>query len=281
LTTTGVVRARPEARAVITPPVSGRITLNSNVRLGGAVGRGQQIGTIEQILGAPEQASLEGQRISLRTAALEQQARATEQQSLAAQARTRLTQAQRELQRARNLLEVGAAPRRRVEEAETAVKLAGQEVAAAEQQSRVAQQQVRLSNESVRRVDSARNFPLTAPVTGIISDIRASSGQQVETGMELMTVINLTTVFIEAQVLRATSQRRAIRGRATSPRLRSAAKSIASARVGDGRLVSSGKRLTRTRAPCPSSMKSRIHRTVCAKVCSSKSRSTRRAARRC
>ncbi len=119
LKTTGAVRARPNARALITPPVSGRVTLNGNITIGAAVGRGQQIGVIEQVLGAPEQAELEGKRIELRTAALEQQARRAGQQALAQQARTRLTQAKREFQRATNLLEVGAAPKKRVEEAQT------------------------------------------------------------------------------------------------------------------------------------------------------------------
>ncbi len=240
LRTTGTVRARPDARAVVSPPVSGRIRFNGNVQIGAAVGRGQQIGAIEQILGAPEQAALEGQRIGLRTAALEQQARATEQQSQAAQARTRLTQAQRELQRARNLLEVGAAPRRRVEEAETAVKLAQQEVTSAEQQARVAQQQVKLSNESVARVDPIRTFPLVAPVTGIISNINAVSGQQVEAGAELFNIVNLSTVLLEAQVFERDLAAVRDSGRATytSPVLGDEVYRIGEG--GDGRLVSIG-----------------------------------------
>lgn len=240
LRTTGTVRARPDARAVVSPPVSGRIKLNGNVQIGAAVRRGQQIGTIEQVLGAPEQASLEGQRIQLRTAALEQQARATGQASLAAQARTRLAQAQRELQRARNLLEVGAAPRRRVEEADTAVKLAQQEVSSAESQARVAQQQVKLSNESIARVDPVRTFPLIAPVTGIISNINAVTGQQVEAGAELFNIVNLTTVILEAQVFERdlAAVRESGRATYTSPVLGDEVYAIGQG--GDGRLVSIG-----------------------------------------
>ncbi|MDQ3258548.1 MAG: hypothetical protein M3R15_32475 [Acidobacteriota bacterium] len=55
----GTVRARPDAQAVISPPVSGRVLFNQGVTIGTVVGRGQRIGTIEQILGAPEQAGLE------------------------------------------------------------------------------------------------------------------------------------------------------------------------------------------------------------------------------
>jgi RND family efflux transporter MFP subunit len=200
LKVTGAVSARPDARAVIVPPVSGRVFLKRGITLGTSVGRGEQIGTVEQILGAPDQANLEAQRIGLRTAALEQQSKQAEQAALAQQARTRLTQAQRELKRATNLLEVGAAPRKRVEEAQTAVRLVEQEVASAEQQSRLATQQARLARESVARINPVRTFPLLSPVTGMISEMKVPTGQQVEAGTELLSIVNLTTVFLEAQV---------------------------------------------------------------------------------
>jgi len=97
-------------------------------------------------------------------------------------------------------LEVGAAPKKRVEEAQTAVLIARQEVASAEQQARVAGQQVRLANESVARINPVRTFPLLAPVTGMVSEIKAATGQQVEAGAQLLNIVNLTTVLLEAQV---------------------------------------------------------------------------------
>ncbi len=200
LKVTGLVRARPDARAVIAPPVSGRVFLKQGLTIGSAVGRGEQIGRVEQILGASEQAGLEAQRVGLQTAALEQQSKQAEQQALAQQARTRLTQAQRELRRATNLLEAGAASRKRVEEAQTAVRLAEQEVAAAEQQAKLAVQQARLARESVARVNPVRTFPLLSPVTGLVSAMNVPTGQQVEAGAELLSIVNLSTVFLEAQV---------------------------------------------------------------------------------
>jgi len=200
LKVTGTVKTRPDAHAVVSPPVSGRIFLKQGINIGTVVGRGEQVGTVEQILGAPEQASLEGQRIGLRTAALEQQAKQSQQIALAQQARTRLVQAQRELRRAANLLEVGAASKRRVEEAQTAVRLAEQEVASAEQQARVAGQQAQLARVSVARVNPVRTFPLLAPVTGVVSNLQATTGQQVEAGANLMDIVNLSNVLLEANV---------------------------------------------------------------------------------
>jgi RND family efflux transporter MFP subunit len=240
LKTTGVVRARPEARGVVTPPVSGRVSLNGNITNGAAVGRGQRIGTIEQVLGAPEQAELESRRIELRTAALEQQARQSEQQALAQQARTRLMQARRELQRATNLLEAGAASQRRVEEAQTAVRLAEQEAASAEGQARIAGQQATLAKTSAAGVEPVRAFPLIAPVTGIIASLNVTTGQQVESGRELMSIINLSSVLLEAQVFEKDLAAARESGRATytAPSLGGEVYRIGEG--GEGRLVSIG-----------------------------------------
>jgi len=200
LKVTGVVKAKPNAQSIVSPPVSGRVFFNGNLTIGTAVGKGQRIGTLEQVIGAPEEASLEATRTGLRTAALEQQAKRAEQMANAQQARARLAQAERELRRASNLVEIGAAPRKRVEEAQTAVQIAKQEVDAAEKQAQVAGQQVTLSTESVKRVNPVRSFALLAPVTGLVSELKATTGQQVEAGADLLHIVNLTTVFLEAKV---------------------------------------------------------------------------------
>lgn len=240
LRVTGTVQARPDARAVVAPPVSGRIFLESGITTGAAITKGQRVAYVEQVLGAPEQAALEGQRISLRTAALEQQARQAEQNALAQQARTRLAQANRELQRAQNLLEVGAAPRRRVEEANTAVKLAEQEAASAESQVRLATQQAELARASIERVDPTRRFPLLAPVTGIVSNLAAATGQQVEAGAQLLIIVNLSTVFLNAKVFERDlpTVRESRRASYTAPALNSEVYRIGEG--GEGRLVAIG-----------------------------------------
>ncbi len=65
LKTPGFVRARPDARAVVVPPVAGRIVLRAGLTLGSAVGRGEQIGTVEQILDVSGQVGLESQRLEV------------------------------------------------------------------------------------------------------------------------------------------------------------------------------------------------------------------------
>ena len=118
LKTTGVVRARPDAKGVVMAQVPGRIVLNQSVSLGSAVGRGEQIGFVEQVLDVSGQAGLESQRLEveaqqrevearkleLRNTALALQSQQAQSRSAAGQARTRLAQAQRELRRSQNLL---------------------------------------------------------------------------------------------------------------------------------------------------------------------------------
>lgn len=261
LKVTGTVRARPDARAILTPPVAGRIVLRQGLTIGSAVGRGEQIGTVEQILDVSGQTELESQRLEveaqsreveakrleIRNTVLQLQAQQADQRAKAGQARTQLAQAQRELRRATNLVEVGAVPKKRLEEAQTAVKVAEQEVSSSDQQVRLLENQIKQTNagqtifRAPRVNQPTRSFPLTAPVTGIVNDIKATSGQLVETGTELLSVSNLSTVLLEAQVFERDLPivRESTRASFTSAALSGEVYTIGT-RDGDGRLVSIG-----------------------------------------
>jgi multidrug efflux pump subunit AcrA (membrane-fusion protein) len=261
LKTTGVVRARPDARGVVVLPVAGRIQLRSGLSLGSAVGRGEQIGVVEQTLDVSGQTELESQRLEVETQQREIEARRLEirnnalalqgqqaqQRAAANQARTRLAQAQRELQRSENLLEAGAAPRRRVEEAQTAVRVAEQEVASADQQVRLLGDQIKAAQagqnifRAPRVNQPTRIFPLSAPVTGTITEIKATSGQIAESGTELLSIVNLSTVLLEAQVFERDLPvvRESTRASFTASSLSGEVYTIGTP-DGDGRLVSIG-----------------------------------------
>lgn len=261
LKVTGTVRARPDARAIVVPPVAGRIVLRQGLSIGSAVARGEQVGTVEQILDVSGQTELESQRLEvegqqrevesqrlqIRNTVLQLRGQQAEQRAAAGQARTQLAQAQRELRRSENLLEVGAAPRRRVEEAQTAVRVAEQAAASAEQQVRLLDNQIKQtqSGENIFRSprvnQPTRSFPLTAPVTGIVNDIKATSGQIAESGMELMSISNLSTVLLEAQVFERDLPivRESTRASFSSAALSGEVYTIGTA-DGDGRLVSIG-----------------------------------------
>jgi len=86
-----------------------------------------------------------------------------------------------------------------------------------------------------------RNFPLISPITGIIDQIKATSGQQVASGAELLNIVNLSTVLLEAQVFEKdlTTVRESTRASFTSSALAGEVYTIGTA-DGDGRLVSVG-----------------------------------------
>ena len=261
LKTTGTVRARPEAKAVVVPPVAGRIVLREGITLGSAVGRGEQIGYVEQILDVAGQTGLEQQRLEveaqqrdveakrleIKNTVLQLQSQQADFRSKANQARTQLGQAQRELRRAENLVEVGAVPRKRLEEAQTAVRIAEQEISANEQQVKLLDNQIKQTQagQTIFRAPTVRQpnktFPLTAPVTGIVNEIKATSGQQVESGTEILSLANLSTVLLEAQVFEKDlpAVRESTRASFTASALSNEVYTIGTA-DGDGRLVSIG-----------------------------------------
>lgn len=261
LKTTGTVRARPDARAIITPPVAGRIVLKQGLTIGSAVGRGEQIGSVEQILDVGGQVGLESQRLDveaqqrdvearrleLKNTVLALQGQQAQQRAAAAQARTRLEQARRELRRSENLVEVGAAPRRRVEEANTAVRVAEQEAAAGERQVSLLDNQIKQAQagQTIFRAPTVnqptRSFPLVAPVAGTINEITATSGQQVETATQIMSIANLSTVLLEANVFERDLPvvRESTRASFTAAALNGEIYTIGTA-DGDGRLLSIG-----------------------------------------
>ena len=261
LKTTGTVRARPDAKAVVVPPVAGKIVLREGLTLGSAVGRGEQIGYVEQVLDVAGQTGLEQQRLEveaqqrdveakrfeIKNTVLQLQGQQADQRAKANQARTRLAQAQRELRRSENLVEVGAVPRKRLEEAQTAVKVSEQEVSSAEQQVKLLDNQIKQTNAGqnifrVPRVNQPnKRFPLTAPITGIINEIKATSGQQVETGTEILSLANLSIVLLEAQVFEKDLPvvRESTRASFTASALSNEVYTIGTA-DGDGRLVSIG-----------------------------------------
>lgn len=186
LKVTGAVIVPPNAKAKISPPVAGRITLDARLTVGSSVARGQRIGTIEQVLSAPEIAGLEAQRAALSSQELQQL-------TTVQQARTRLNAARIELERARNLVEIGAVPKKRLQEAETSYTLVAQEVAAAEAQAQ-------LLGAAAKQVAPTRIYPLFAPVAGVISKLNVATGQQVESGLELAEVTALDRVWLQAAV---------------------------------------------------------------------------------
>ena len=183
----GIVRARPQFKGEVVVPVSGRTRWGARtVTVGDTVRSGEVIAVLENVLSASEVASLEATRTDLATKGKQLQSEAT-------QAKQRLDLARTELERSRSLYDAGAAPLKRVQEAELAVK-------AAEEQYAAAQAGAQITGAGEERVTPVRTFPLEAPISGVITEVNFTAGQQVEAGKSLFTIMDLSRVWIEARV---------------------------------------------------------------------------------
>lgn len=183
---TGYVRAIPQRRAEVVAPVSGRVKAIGNLPVGSKVRQGQVLAVVEQVLSASDVAGLEATRTELKS-------REAELMATVQAAEAKLHTAKLELERARRLLEAGAAPLRRVQEAELQVELAQTEMEAASKRATITQS----GSQSMAEIKS---YTLSAPISGVIARADFSSGEQVEAGKSLVTIVDLERVWIEAEV---------------------------------------------------------------------------------
>lgn len=165
---TGTVEANQQATQQVTPLVSGRVE-QVRVSLGDQVGAG----TVLAIISSSEVAEMHGKL-------LEAQAR----KNLAAST----------LKRTHRLAELGAS--------------AGKDVAAAEAEAQIAEAEVRHLQDSLHTVGAVSETPghniaaiaLHSPISGIVTERMVNPGSGVEPGKPLLTIANLSTVWVIANV---------------------------------------------------------------------------------
>ena len=217
LMTTGRVLVAPNSQAIIGAKVSGRA-----IRVLAEPGQSVQAGQTLVIIDSPQIADLRGQlneaRSKLRLAE-QNRARVTKAESRSAviQAKNKLDLALSTLERKKRLAAIGVAATREVNEAETEYKNAKAEYdyqssiqITREQQQAISELEqarvtvVRLS-ESLRAFGAtpssqAGKISVTSPIGGIVIDRHISVGETVTEDKELMTVMNLANVVVEARI---------------------------------------------------------------------------------
>jgi cobalt-zinc-cadmium efflux system membrane fusion protein len=170
----GVVQPNAYKQVVVTPLVSGRIT-RVTAELGQQVQRGR---TIAEIF-SPELAEAQTRYIS---------------------ARAMLEAHERELARTEKLVKIGAASRQELERihAEHAARSADVESAASRLRllglSRDAIQALRAAN------DESTTASVPAPISGVVTERLANVGLNVDAATKLFTIVDLSTVWIVADV---------------------------------------------------------------------------------
>ena len=217
IATTGKALVSPNGQAIIGAKVEGRA-----VQVTAEPGQSVKAGQVLVVVDSPQIADLRGQLLEAEARlklAEQNKARTAMSENRAAviQAKNRLDLAQTTLNRKRRLLELGAVAGREVAEAETEYKNAKAEY---EYQSSIQitreQQQALSEVEQTRAVvqrltqslaalganprGQGGTISLSSPIAGTVIDRHISVGQAVTSGSELLTVMNLSSVIIEAQL---------------------------------------------------------------------------------
>lgn len=217
IATTGKVLVAPNGQAMVGTKVDGRA-----VRVLAEPGQQVRAGQSLVVIDSPQIADLRGQLIEARARlrlAEQKRTRTAKSENRAAviQSKNRLDLAEATLARKKKLVELGAAAVREVAEAETQYKNAKAEYeyqssiqSTREQQeaaSELEQNQaivMRLTQSLAALGASASGeggvLALSSPIAGTVVDRQVSVGQAVNQGSELLTVMNLANVIIEAQL---------------------------------------------------------------------------------
>lgn len=192
---TGVVRPVPGKRAVVTPPVEGRLIRAADRHLpsiGENVQEGQVLAVIEPVAAS-----------ALQSLALELDVKLAEVQGEIRQARAALERAEQALRRTKELYEKKAKSAREVEEAEFERQQAAVALESAQSLLRSyknAGEDLRSKQTGISQEGSAPALALRAPISGRIVSVEVAEGEFVGFNRSLFTILDTSTVLIEARV---------------------------------------------------------------------------------
>lgn len=207
ITATGRVVPAANSQALVSPPVSGIISGGQLPRVGQRVSQGQTIAVIQQKATSAEeaqvraaQAQVEAQnaQIVVENARLEAERRTAAGE--VETAKIRLDHARQEAERAHRLYAGKATSQRQVHaaEAERDAAQASYDAAIKRRDALGAARGVAPSNV---RVGSANaSYAVRSPLSGYVTKVNKSIGEQVNAGESIVEISNLDTVWIEAPI---------------------------------------------------------------------------------
>jgi len=222
--TAGKVLVAPNAQAVIGAKVGGRA-----VRVLAEPGQAVRAGQVLVVIDSPQIADLRGQLIEAR-AKLQlseqkiERTKKAENRAAMIQAKNRLDLSQANLERKRRLAELGAAAGREVAEAEAENKNAKaeydyqssiqitreqQEAASEEAQARGAVTRLTQSLAALGAGADGQGgaVSIASPIAGTVIDRHITVGETVTPDKELLAIMNLANVIVEAQLPEAQANR--------------------------------------------------------------------------
>jgi RND family efflux transporter MFP subunit len=224
LTVPGQIVPPAGAKAVVTPPIAGRVLPPPDgafPRVGQQVKAGQIVAVIEPPLAGPQGVELMVNRAQIQAIETELAVKQMDVEIEIKKAEIDVEQARRVLQRAKTLSSQGATAVKQLQEAEHELKLAEAsyegklqlrkpyEHARQQLRSMVEGQGSRVESQKANGTSqtpaldarpSTLSLSLRAPVSGTVTTAQATEGEYVDATKALFTIINMERVWIEAKV---------------------------------------------------------------------------------
>lgn len=199
ITATGRVVPAANSQAIVAPPVGGILTNRNLPRVGQSVAQGQTIAVIQQVATSAEQAQVRaaGASLDLEKARLEADRRTASGEVEAA--RVRLDLATKEAARAQRLYERKAFSERQLQAAEADLKAAKAAYDAAVKRLE-ALGNAASASRSRASVSANASYTVRAPLSGYVTKVNKSIGEQVAPGEAIVEISNLNTVWVETPI---------------------------------------------------------------------------------
>ena len=196
ITSTGRVVPAHHNQAIVAPPVGGILSGGQLPRVGQQVKQGQTLAVLTQRPTAAESAQIAAGNAQLR---IEQSRIDGEHRRLiqvANEAQVRLNQAKIEYERAQRLYDRKAYSLRQLQAAEADYKAAQANLAAATEQANA------LGGTAGRLggIGVSTSYTVSAPISGTVVKVSKAMGEQVAPGEQIVEIINLDTVWVEAPI---------------------------------------------------------------------------------
>lgn len=200
ITATGRVIPSANSQAIVAPPVGGILSGRNLPRVGQRVAQGQTIAVIQQTATSAEQAQVRAAAASLNLENARLEADRRTASGEVESARIRLDQATKEAARAERLYERKAFSERQMQAAEVDLKAAKAGYDAAVKRLEALTSSPAVANAR-RGVGSANaSYAVRAPLSGYVTKVNKSIGEQVQPGEAIVEISNLDTVWVEAPI---------------------------------------------------------------------------------
>ena len=198
ITATGRVIPAANSQALVSPPVSGILSGRNLPRVGQRIAQGQTIALIQQTATSAEQAQVRAaaSSLNLENARLDADRRtaAGEVES----ARVRLNLAQKEAARAQRLYEKKAFSERQLQAAEADLEASKATYDAAVRRLAALNSSQALATAKQDVGSANASYTVRAPLSGYVTKVNKSIGEQVAPGEAILEISNLDTVWVEA-----------------------------------------------------------------------------------